>query len=336
VRKTLQILILLSLMLVPAAANGDGFDNPRGPTTNEGPRTLGGALSIEGGRHRFVSLTPRTRPQLSLIAQIDKRDATIDRWWYLHGEYMIPVVAGDGDRSPSGLSADGGTLVLTTLPRAYPPKQSTFAVLNTRSSHHAITHLRLPGAFTFHAISPDGSRIYLIQYFYSGAQVTHYLLRALDTATGRLLPGRIIARQKSEKRLEGAPISRLQSPDGRWAYTLYGGKSPFLQALDTVHGRAIQFELPQLEGGRASLELRMRLVDGGDRIEVYPASAQGGRSQTGRGVEIDTETFEVSRPQPGPTATASGVSSDDVPWLALAAVAAAVSVAVALRRRVDH
>jgi len=329
-RKTLEILILLSLMLVPAAANGDGFDNPHGPTTNEGPRTLGGTSSIDGGRYRFVSHTPR--PHLSLIEQIGKRDATVDRRWYLRGEYVIPVVA--TDRTPAGLSADGGTLVLTTIPRHYPPKQSTFAVLDTRSSRHAITRLRLPGAFTFHAISPDGSRIYLVQYFYAGIHVTRYLMRAVDTATGRLLPGRIVARQESEERLEGAPITRLQSSNGRWAYTLYGDRSPFLQALDTVHGRAVQFELPELEGGRASFQLRMRLVDGGDLIEVYPTSGQDGSSRTGRAVEIDTETFEVSRPQPGPTATASGVSGDDVPWLALAAVAAAVAVSVAWRRRV--
>ena len=46
--------------------------------------------------------------------------------------------------------------------------------------------------------------------------------------------------------MRGYPLTRVASPDGRWAYTLYdgGGKHPFVHALDTLEGRAVCIDLP--------------------------------------------------------------------------------------------
>jgi hypothetical protein len=187
--RKILLTMVLAIAVLPSAAKGDGFGNPLGPTTNEGPRNLGAVPSIERAPYRYVT-SPSTQAPLTFVAQIDKRDASIGRWWHLRGKYLIPEVAFDG--SSGAISADGTTLVVATTPRSYPPKRSRLATIDTSTSPHAVTRLTLPGSFTFYAISPDGSRIYLTQYFYAGVRVTHWVIRALDTATGRLLPGPIV------------------------------------------------------------------------------------------------------------------------------------------------
>lgn len=330
--RKLLLITALAMALLPAAARADGFG------------ILGGAASLDDPPYRYVAISPQTQPRLTVLERLDHRDATIDRWWYLHGNWYVPAVAYDG--SAGGLSADGGSMVLTRSARAYPPKVTKLAVLDTRlflrhphrkadSPRHAITYLKLHGAFSFDAISPDGSRIYLIQNFYKGPRLTHYDVRALDATTGRLLPGRIVDPEEPEERMEGSPLTRLQSPDGRWAYTLYGAKTPFLHALDTVGGRAVCLDLPQLARDHRPVQLRMKLAAGGRRIVVSGTWARRGVSRTEPLLEVDTKTFEVSRPGAAPTATASddGTDAAGVPWLALATAAAAFAVAIAWRRR---
>jgi hypothetical protein len=280
---------LLSGAAVAPAASGDGFG------------TLGAAASIEDPPYRYVALAPRTRHRLTVVEKLNTRDSTIERWWHLRGSWYVPAVA--ADRSPGGLSADGGKLVLVTFPRRYPPRQTRLAVLDTRlflrhpsrgkqRPRHAIRRLGLPGAFSFDAISPDGSRIYLIQNFYRGLRLTHYAVRALDTASGRLLPEPIVDPEEPGERMQGSPVSRVGSPDGRWAYTLYtGSKERFLHALDTVRGRAVCVDLPQLEDLREPFQLRLKFDDEGRKILVSSRDTKdAGASPL---LEIDTETFVV-------------------------------------------
>jgi hypothetical protein len=290
-RKILPLLIALLAVLVPATAAAAGGG------------TLGGTKSFTDPPYRYVALTPRTRHPLTVVERIDLRDSTIDRWWYLRGSYYLPAVAVDG--SPGGISADG-TLVLTSIPRRYPPPRSRFAILDThlflRHPHrgpgaprHAITHVTLPGAYSFDAISPDGSRIYLIHDFFKRGEVSHYEVRALDTASGRLLPGAIVDPNEPDERMQGSPVTRVSSPDGRWAYTLYTGpEETFLHALDTVDGRAVCVDLPQLEHLREPLQLRLRLARGGSEIVVSSRD----RKDTGAAplLEIDTGSFAVRKP----------------------------------------
>lgn len=290
-RKFFLALILLALALAPAKAGADGLG------------ILGGTPSFTDPPYRYVALAPRTRHPLSVVERIDLRDSTVDRWWYLRGSYYLPAVAADG--SAGGISANG-ILALTTLPRRYPPKRSRFAILDTRlflshphrgadSPRHAVTHVSLPGAYGFDAISPDGSRIYLIHNIYKGREASRYEVRALDTASGRLLPEPIVDPEEPDERMQGSPVTRLAGPDGRWAYTLYtGGQETFLHALDTVHGRAVCVDLPQLEHLREPFQLRMRFGDGGREIVVYSRDRKdAGPSPL---LTIDTQSFAVRSP----------------------------------------
>jgi hypothetical protein len=289
-RKILPLLVALLAALAPATAGADGGG------------ILGGTKSFTDPPYRYVALTPRTRHPLTVVERIDLRDSTIDRWWYLRGSYYLPAVAVDG--SPGGISASG-ILPLISLPRRYPPRHSRFALLDTRlflrhpqrgpgSPRHAVTRIDLPGAYGFDAISPDGSRIYLIHDYFARGEVSHYEVRALDTASGGLLPGAIVDPNEPDERMQGSPVTRVSSRDGRWAYTLYtGSKVRFLHALDTVEGRAVCVDLPQLEDLHEPFQLRLRLAHGGRTIVVYSRDRKdAGASPL---LEIDTGSFAVRR-----------------------------------------
>lgn len=286
-RKILLVLIVLALPLAPAKASADGLG------------ILGGTPSLVDPPYRYVALTPHTRHPLSVVERIDLRDSTVDRWWYLRGSYYLPAVAADG--SPGGISANG-KLVLSTLPRRYPPQRSRLAILDTRlflrhpqtgkAPRHAVTRLSLPGAYSFDAISPDGSRIYLVHNVFRGRSLSRYEVRALDTAGGRLLAQPIVDPEEPDERMQGSPVTRLASPDGRWAYTLYTGpKETFLHALDTVGGRAVCVDLPQLERLREPFQLRLRFGGGGREIVVYSRDTKDAGDAPL--LEIDTQSFAV-------------------------------------------
>jgi hypothetical protein len=288
-RKLLPLLLTLLATLPASTASADGLG------------LLGGTPSFVDPPYRYVALAPRTRQPLTVVERIDMRDATIDRWWYLRGGYYLPAVALDG--SPGGISADG-TLVLSTIPRRYPPRHSELAILDTRlflshpnrdpdAPRHAVTRVNLPGAYSFDATSPDGSRIYLVHNIFKGRALSRYEVRALDATNGRLLPEPIVDPEEPDERMQGSPVTRLSSPDGRWAYTLYtGSEERFVHALDTVAGRAVCVDLPQLEDLREPFGLRMRLEEGGRKIVVFSRDTKDvGSSDL---LEIDTKTFEVN------------------------------------------
>jgi hypothetical protein len=290
-RKALPLLIVLSLALLPAAASADGLG------------ILGGTGSFVDPPYRYVALAPHARHPLTVIERIDLRDSTIDRWWYLRGSYFLPAVALDG--TPGGISANG-MLVLASLPHRYPPRRSQLAILDTRlflshpnrktgSPRHAVTHVSLEGAYSFDAISPDGSRVYLIHNIFKGRRVGRYEVRELDAASGRLLPEPVVDPEEPDERMQGSPVTRVSSPDDNWAYTLYtGSRERFLHALDTVHGRAICVDLPQLEDLREPFQLRLKLEDEGRTIVVYSRDRKD--AGTRPLLKIDTESFEVRQP----------------------------------------
>lgn len=290
-RRSLPLLIAAALALLPATASADGGG------------ILGGTASFTDPPYRYVALTPHTRHPLTVIERIDLRDSTIDRWWYLRGSYYLPAVASDG--SAGGISANG-VLVLASLPRRFPIKQSKFAILDTRlflnhpdrkpgSPRYAITKLHFPGAWGFDAISPDGSRIYLIHSFFKGPQVSRYEVRELDAGSGGLLPEPIVDPKEPGEQMQGSPVTRVWSRDGRWAYTLYtGSRERFLHALDTVEGKAVCVDLPQLEDLRNPFQLRLRLADGNRTVVVYSRGPkEAGASPL---LEIDTKSFDVRKP----------------------------------------
>jgi protein MpaA len=176
---------------------------------------------------------------------------------------------------------------------------------------HAITRVALHGAFSVNAISPDGSTVYLTHQTVhpihrspspraGSSYATSFEVRALDTASGRLLP-RPIGRRERGEQMAGLPISRANSPDGRWAYTLYDDyrKVPFIEALDTVGRRAIHIALPGLPGkvGRNLFLLKLRLKSAGRRLVVLSWHAtEGGRAR--QILSIETKNLETRKPAP--------------------------------------
>jgi hypothetical protein len=195
----------------------------------------------------------------------------------------VPIVA--WDNSTGGLSADGKTLVLGSYgPFPGDAGVTRFAVLDTNTLRKTRL-LALRGSWAYDAISPDGSKVFLIEYLAAG-QNPHYRVRSADLRTGRLDPEVIVDRREDEVLMRGQPVTRATSRDGRWAYTLYARPKhgPFVHALDTDRGQAYCVDLPlrlrQLE--QMALRLRMR---GDGALEI--------RNRHARLAVVDTRTLRL-------------------------------------------
>jgi len=302
-------------------------------------------VTVGGSPYRYVAISTHTTPKLTVVERIDRRDGRIDRWWQLGGDYDVPAVAYDG--TGGGLSADGKTLVLSRFAfdsPVYPPKTTRLAILDTdlRPQRHlrvgqrrppsVFSSIELRGHFAFDAISPDGSTIYLIHHFPNltgPSYITRYEVRAYDVRGDRLLPEPIVDPDEPEERMEGLPITRAASPDGRWAYTLYDGNGaesysfdedggePFIHALDTVAGRAVCVDLPQLADlpRRFHYLLQLQMRENGRQLVVLRRVP--GPKPTRALLTVDTRSFAVHRPQPVATAS-SGIG----PWPPIAVLGA--------------
>jgi hypothetical protein len=114
--------------------------------------------------------------------------------------------------------------------------------------------IALHGYYGFDALSPDGSRMYLIQHT-STRDYQHYVVRAYDLNAQRLLPGRIADKAQKSWLMQGQAVARTTSGDGRWVFTLYQnpGGYPFVHALDTVRGVAHCVGIPW-KGNQDSLQ----------------------------------------------------------------------------------
>ena len=121
--------------------------------------------------------------------------------------------------------------------------------------------------------------------------------------------------------MQGYPVARTISADGRWVYTLYGnpGGYPFVHALDTVRGVAHCIGLPWRGGENAVWNMRLSLRGSGRTLAVDWLS---GRSW----LKVDTSSWRVS-PDRGA----------GLPWLWIALGSAAAGTAAGalllLRRR---
>jgi hypothetical protein len=304
--RSVAITLLTAGILVPAA-HADGL-----PVLGVDVGTDG----VEAGGIRYVTLPA---PHRTLVEQIALPDGRVVRFRYLPGRFTIPAVAYDG--SADGLSADGKTLVLIQPRARFPRRTTRLAVLGTQRLQLRET-VRLPGDYSFDAISPDGRTIYLIHYL-SADDPTVYEVRAYDLARGRLLPNPIVDPYESGEEMRGNPVTRKSSRDRRWAYTLYdgGGAEPFVHALDTVGRTARCIDLDLLAGRRDLNRLRLRLV--GAVLAVTAADEAVAR--------IDTRTFAVSTPEPASTPVARAESRP--PWLLLGgAIAATLLAALAAAR----
>jgi hypothetical protein len=147
---------------------------------------------------------------------------------------------------------------------AFPARSTTLAVVDAHTL--GVRRLvRLRGDFAFDAISPRGRWAYLLHY--ASANSGQYRVRALDLGTGRLLPRDIVDPHDRGEKMQGFPLSRVTSPDGRWAYTLYSGAAmPFIHALDTTRRQARCIDLPAFASSVQPYGVRLRRF--GDRLAV--------------------------------------------------------------------
>ena len=297
---------ILGLVAAPVAA----ADGPAPFAQQDGPGVLL-APSGKAGPLRVVAL-PASGGADTVLATIQAKDGQVLTSLDIRGSFGIPMI--NWTLGGDSLSRDGRTLVLG---KTQPTSPSAFLVYDPRS-FRLKQQIELPGAFSFDALSPDASRMYLVQYTLSKlGDYAHYVVRAYDLRTKKLLPGRVADRTQRNWVMNGYPMTRVTSPDGRWVYTLYqngGDGYPFVHALDTVRGVAHCIGLP-MTGGIYNLELALH----GSTLEVHWRSGRPWYA-------IDTRTWRLSP-----------VRSGGVAWLwTLAGAAAALCASVlglAVRRR---
>jgi hypothetical protein len=262
-----------------------------------------GVLS-PGGALRYVALAgPANSTTVEAVAT---DGGVVHATAQLLGPYGIPYVT-----SPlvgEGLSTDGGTLVLGDAATTFPRTHSSFVVLDAPTLRFRDV-VSLRGDFAFDALSPHGARLYLIQHTDANDQ-SRYVVRAYDLRTHRLLPGRVADRTQKSWIMQGYPVSRTASADGRWVYTLYGnpGGFPFVHALDTVRGVAHCVGLPWR--GDPNGVWNMRVTLRGRALAVHFASGR-------RWLRLDTTSWRLSSDGGG-----------GVPWWAWAALAAVAATIV--------
>src|SRR5919197_1654384 len=312
-----RLLVFLALGLGTASAAFAAGPDPGVMVSGEG-------VAGPGGKVRYVARGGRDGTTVVLARA---RDGSVLRSARLRGGFGVPAVTFNGELG--GLSSDGSTLVLAdtrTGNGEYPLKRrSSFAVLDAKSLRLR-ERIELRGHYTFDALSPGGAPRYLIQHV-SAVKLMHYVVRAYDLTRGQLLPGRIADKTQRGWVMNGMPLTRATSADGRWVYTFYAnpGGYPFVHALDSVQGVAHCIGIPWKGSQNNLWHLRLSVRDGGRTLSLHWRS---GRPY----LAVATGTWRISHPQVARPAAPSGF-----PWwivgAALAALAAA-AVAVLGRRRI--
>src|SRR5581483_6438918 len=187
---------------VPAGARADGLPVPIDYSTPDG-------VAASDGVYRYVTL-PAGRG--TIVERVTRNGGRVLASRFLRGRYTVPVVALNG--TAGGLSHDGSTLVLLRPRTGFPRRSTPLLFLDTH--RFAVRgRVTLPGDFSFDAVSPDGLSIYLIHY-QSKADPTKYEVRSLDFASGRLAPKPVVDPRERGEQMQGYPLARAISPDGRW------------------------------------------------------------------------------------------------------------------------
>jgi hypothetical protein len=213
------------------------------------------------GKARYVALPTRGS---TAIERVGVRGGQVTGWATLQGFWGIPAPTA-GVTGAEGLTRDGRKLFVTT-PGFAPTR---FAVINTRTLR-VIDRFTLKGGFSYDALSPDGTTLYLIQHVDS-SNFNRYVVRAYDPRSHTLAAGRIADKSQLDWVMEGAALTRATSADDRWVYTLYQrpGGYPFVHALDTVNGVAHCIGLPWSGDQTPLWNIRLAVQDGGTTLALH-------------------------------------------------------------------
>jgi hypothetical protein len=290
------------------------------------PGVVRGGLGVAppGGKIRYVAIGGK---KLTTLTAMRRSDGRVVRWKAYRGSFGIPAVTFNG--AAGGVSADGSTLVLSdtrTGNGRYPLKRrSSFLVVDAKTLR-VRSRIDLRGAYSFDALSPDSSRLYLIQHV-SAVKLTHYVVRAYDLGHGQLLAGKIADKSQRGWVMNGMPIARATSAGGRWVYTLYQnpGGYPFVHALDAVRGVAHCIGIPYTASQNAIWNLRLSVRDGGRTLSLHWRSGKPY-------LAVATGTWRISHPA-APRVASPG--SSGFPWWIFGVVGGAIVLlgAAALFRR---
>jgi hypothetical protein len=274
--RPLTLLVMSLLTAAVIAVGGAGANgSPYSPGLVYGWPGVGAGDGV-----RFVAFG---MPRSTIVAAVRTGDGHVLRSKALRGSLGVPLVA--YDQTSGGLSADARWLALSSYgPPTGAPGQTSFVVLETRSLKPRL-RVNLPGTWSFDAISPSGSTLYLVEHISVGAD-PKYRVRTFDVANRRL-GAAIVDRLEQEEVMGGEPVTRATSRDGRWAYTLYAREQhePFVHALDTARREAFCIDLPLDYRKPKQYRLRLRLDGEGKALAV-----KLGRSRV---AEIDTESWKV-------------------------------------------
>ena len=275
-RRRVLCFFALAVLAVAPAARGDG---PQGSALQSGI----GVVSA-GGTHRYLALGVG---DFTVVEVVQTRGARLQKWTAYPGSWGIPALTANG--TGGGLSPDGKTLVLGDTSGGSPSK---FLVLDTRTLRQR-NQITLNGSFAFDALSPDASRLYLIQHT-SLDDLSHYIVRSYDLRTDTLQPGRIADRTQRGWVMSGYPVTRTTNADGGWVYTLYQkpGGYPFIHALDTIRGVAHCIGLPWTGDQRPLWNIRLGLAADGKTLTVHWKSGHAW-------LAVNTTTWRITHVRPG-------------------------------------
>ena len=313
---------IAALVAAGAAAGSAGADGLPVGGLDVGPA----GVTLPAADVRYVALRAGAN---TLVARVEQPGGSVLGTRLLDGRFTIPAVALDG--SAGGLSADGKTLVLIRPRTGFPREQTVLAVVGTGRLRLRAT-IVLAGDFSFDALSPDGSLLYLVQYV-DRRDATRYVVRGYDLERGRLLPDPVVDPKIFGDVMRGYPVTRAVSLDGRWAYTLYdgGGGVPFVHALDTAEGTAACIAVEALADYADLMDARLAVAGGGEELRVVAGAETV--------AIIDTTSLRLREPSaPAPTPVPAAPTDASAPWSLVAGLGAlllagAAALAVVLRRR---
>ena len=240
-----------------------------------------GVLSTNGSV-RFIA---SGAGESTLVRAYKTKDGSTLMSQSVNGSFGVPMLTSTGPGG--GMFRDGSTFVLQSMGL----HDTTQFVLLRTVDLGVRDQIALKGTFAFDALSPDGSKLYLIQHT-SVEDIQHYIVRAYDLTAHQLMPGRIADKTQKNWVMQGWAVDRATTADGRWAYTLYAnpGGFPFIHALDTVNGVAhcVGVPWPQSDSNQAKV-FNFRLSLRGKLLVIKAGS--GGTYRI-----VNTTNWRVSKP----------------------------------------
>ena len=237
-----------------------------------------GLPSLDGSLH-FVTLKTGADTRIAAV-NADAKTTVMSRT--VAGSFGIAQLTPNG--LAGGLFRDGSAFVLQST--GLKPT-SRFMIVGAKDLVPRAT-IALKGTFGFDALSPDGSKLYLIQHT-STQDIQHYIVRAYDLNARKLLPGRVADKTQRSWVMQGWAVDRVSTAGGRWVYTLYAnpGGYPFVHALDTVRGIAHCVGVPWRGDNNEPWSMRLVLHDDRKRLAVNRAGGTGF-------VAIDLSTWKIA------------------------------------------